>query len=133
MLTPAAVGSGISAAGGSNSSSSPPLLTVRGRGQHDEDRDQRPGDERDDDRKHGQLQSVDSFVLCQHIQRHPTERATRPVARATPGAAEGGIRLGPQEAVSCREGPIGLGSTVVVGEPVFDLRDSGWFHIALVG
>ena len=56
-----------------------------------------------------------------------------PSLGATPGAAEGGVRLGPQEAVGRREGPVGLGSTVVPGEPVFDLRGSGWFHIVLVG
>jgi len=53
VASAATVGSGISAADGSDSCGVPPLLTVRGLGQHDEERDQGPGNNRDDDRKHG--------------------------------------------------------------------------------
>ena len=108
-------------------------LTVRGLRQHDKERDQRPGNDRDDDRKHGQLQRVDSFVLCQHFQGHPAERAPCSLARTTPGAVEGAVRLGLEEVVSRREGAVAPCATVVPGEPVFDSRGGGWFHIVLVG
>ena len=93
---------------------------VRGLRQHDQERDQRPGNDRNDDREYDHLDPITPALSFHHFRSHPAKRAAgRIAAGMMPGTAERDVRLRTEKMVGRREMAIAPRAAVVPRELVF--------------